>query len=99
MLRIKFSAGRQFSASKSASSPSAKPSEDNPVRVVDLFVDGLDLNKLQFISKGKATEGRPAFDNKVLLKLYVYGYLNRIRTSRLLERECERNIEVMWLIK
>jgi transposase len=73
--------------------------ENNPVRVVDLFVDGLDLNKLQFISKGKATEGRPAFDNKVLLKLYVYGYLNRIRTSRLLERECERNIEVMWLIK
>ncbi len=45
--------------------------ENNPVRVVDLFVDGLDLNKLQFISKGKATEGRPAFDNKVLLKLYV----------------------------
>ncbi len=72
--------------------------EDNPVRVIDLFVDGLDLNKLQFISKGKSKEGRPAFDNKILLKLYLYGYLNRIRTSRLLERECERNVEVMWLL-
>jgi transposase len=71
--------------------------QDNPVRVIDLFVEGLDLNKLQFIAKGKAAEGRPAFDNKILLKLYLYGYLNRIRTSRLLERECERNVEIRYM--
>jgi transposase len=70
----------------------------NPVRIIDLFVEGLDLNKLQFIAKGKSVDGRPAYDNKILLKLYLYGYLNRIRTSRLLQRECERNVELMWLL-
>ncbi len=72
--------------------------QDNPVRVIDLFIDGLDLSKLEFITTGKSIEGRPAYDNKSLLKLYLYGYLNRIRSSRLLERECERNEEAMWLM-
>ncbi len=72
--------------------------EDNPVRVIDLFIDGLDMIKLGFISTGKLIEGRPGYEPKILLKLYLYGYLNRIRTSRLLERECARNIEVMWLL-
>ena len=72
--------------------------EDNPVRIIDLFIDGLDLNKLEFIATGNSIEGRPGYEPKILLKLYLYGYLNRIRTSRLLERECERNIEVMWLL-
>ncbi len=72
--------------------------QDNPVRVIDLFIDGLDLSKLEFITTGKSIEGRPAYDNKSLLKLYLYGYLNRIRSSRLLERECERNVEAMWLM-
>ena len=71
--------------------------DDNPVRVIDLFVEGRDLDKLNFIAVGKSSEGRPAYDSKLLLKVYLYGYLNRIRTSRLLERECERNIEMMWL--
>lgn len=71
--------------------------EDNPVRVIDLFVEGLDLDKLNFIAIGKSSEGRPAYDSKLLLKVYLYGYLNRIRSSRLLERECERNTEMMWL--
>lgn len=72
--------------------------EDNPVRVIDLFINTLDLNTLQFIPTGSSKEGRPAFEPKILLKLYLYGYLNRIRTSRILERECERNIELMWLL-
>jgi len=72
--------------------------ENNPVRVIDLFIDGLDMDKLQFIATGNKKEGRPAYEPKILLKLYLYGYLNRIRTSRLLERECERNLEVIWLL-
>ena len=78
--------------------------EDNPVRIIDLFMDGLDLNKLEFIATGKSIEGRPGYEPKILLKLYLYGYLNCIKTSRLFERECEpafagrRNIEVMWLL-
>ena len=73
--------------------------EEHPVRIIDLFIQTLDLQKLGFISSAPAAEGRPAFDPKDLLKLYLYGYLNRIRTSRLLERECERNVEVMWLLR
>jgi len=60
--------------------------DDNPVRVIDLFVDFLDIDKLGFISKGKSSEGRPAFTANALLKLYLYGYLNRVRSSRQLQK-------------
>lgn len=73
--------------------------KEHPVRIIDLFIQTLDLQKLGFFSSAPASEGRPAYDPKDLLKLYLYGYLNRIRTSRLLERECLRNVEVMWLLK
>lgn len=72
---------------------------EHPVRIIDLFIHTLNLEKLGFTKTVEAIEGRPAYDPKDLLKLYLYGYLNRIRTSRLLERECERNIEVMWLLR
>jgi transposase len=72
---------------------------DNPVRVIDAFVDQLDLQALGFTRAVAASTGRPAYHPGDLLKLYVYGYLNRIRSSRLLEREAHRNIEVMWLLK
>jgi transposase len=73
--------------------------KEHPVRIIDLFIHTLDLTKLGFLISVPADEGRPGYDPKDLLKLYLYGYLNRIRTSRLLERECERNVEVMWLLK
>src|SRR5262245_40556832 len=72
---------------------------DNPVRFVDAFVDQLDLQALGFQHSVAAVEGRPAYPPAVLLKLYIYGYLNRIRSSRCLERESQRNVEVMWLLK
>ena len=71
--------------------------EDNPVRVVDAFVDELDLETLGFEGATAATTGRPSYHPSVLLKLYVYGYLNRIQSSRRLEREAQRNVELMWL--
>ena len=71
---------------------------DNEVRVIDLFVDALKLSDYQFTIKA-TTEGRPAYHPKDLLKLFIYGYLNSIRSSRKLEKECSRNIEVMWLMK
>lgn len=70
---------------------------DNEVRLIDLFVESLDLTTFSFHLKG-SEEGRPAYHPKYLLKLYVYGYLNSVRSSRALERECKRNIEVMWLL-
>jgi transposase len=70
--------------------------EDNPARVVDAFVEELDLATLGFELVPAAT-GRPAFHPKMLLKLYIYGYLNRVQSSRRLEREAQRNVEVMWL--
>lgn len=73
-------------------------SEDNDVRLIDLFVDALPLEdygfRIVFIENG-----RPAYHPKDLLKLYIYGYLNRVRSSRELEKECKRNIELMWLLK
>ncbi len=69
----------------------------NPVRVVDLFVDQLDLGCLGFFVEPAVT-GRPSYHPSTLLKLYVYGYLNRIQSSRRLEREAQRNIELMWLL-
>jgi transposase len=70
--------------------------EDNPSRVVDAFVDELDLGALGFEAMPAAT-GRPAYHPRTLLKLYIYGYLNRVQSSRRLEREAQRNIELMWL--
>jgi transposase len=70
---------------------------ENPVRVVEVFVDGLDLSALGFIGVDPAATGRPAYHPAVLLKLYIYGYLNRIQSSRRLEREAQRNVELMWL--
>ncbi|QHF09579.1 IS1182 family transposase [Pseudomonas syringae] len=69
----------------------------NPVRVVDIFVDELDLVKLGFQGALPADTGRPAYHPSVLLKIYIYGYLNRIPSSRRLEREAQRNVELMWL--
>ena len=71
--------------------------EDNPVRAVDAFVEELDLQGLGFDGAAPAVTGRPAYHPAVLLKLYLYGYLNRIASSRRLEREAQRNVELMWL--
>ena len=70
---------------------------DNPIRVIDAFVDTLDLNKLGFETVEALDLGRPGYHPCVHLKLYIYGYLNRVQSSRRLERECQRNLEVMWL--
>ncbi|WP_143036363.1 transposase, partial [Collimonas sp. OK242] len=69
--------------------------ESNPVRVVDVFVDELDLDKMGFDGVNPAETGRPAYHPSVLLKIYIYGYLNRIQSSRRLEREVQRNVELM----
>ena len=71
--------------------------EDNPVRAVEAFIDGLDLGSLGFAGVAPAATGRPSYHPAVLLKLYLYGYLNRIQSSRRLERESQRNVELMWL--
>ncbi len=71
--------------------------EDNPIRVIEVFVDEMDLGALGFAGIDPAATGRPAYHPSVLLKLYLYGYLNRIQSSRRLERETQRNIELMWL--
>src|SRR6202045_128484 len=71
--------------------------EDNPVRAVDVFVDGLDLDKLGFVGVQPLDKGRPGYHPGMMLKLYIYGYLNRVPSSRRLERECQRNIEMIWL--
>jgi len=71
--------------------------EDNPVRVIDVFVDELDLGDLEFERVAAASTGRPGYHSSILLKLYIYGYLNRVQSSRRLEREAGRNVEVMWL--
>jgi transposase len=71
--------------------------EDNPVRVIDVFVDELDLADLEFTGVDPEVTGRPSYHPSVLLKLYIYGYLNRVQSSRRLEREAGRNVEVMWL--
>src|SRR5947207_11254224 len=72
--------------------------ESNPVRVIDVFVDALDLAEMSFEGIEPAATGRPSYHPSVLLKLYLYGYLNRVQSSRRLEREAGRNVEVMWLI-
>src|SRR5258705_1673738 len=72
--------------------------ESNSVRVIDCFVDSLDLANLGFEGVEPAATGRPAYHPSVLLKLYIYGYLNRVQAGRRLEREAGRNLEVMWLL-
>ena len=72
--------------------------ESNPVRAVDVFVDELDLTELGFADVEPAATGRPGYHPSPLLKLYIYGYLNRVQSSRRLEREAGRNVEVMWLL-
>jgi transposase len=72
--------------------------ESNPVRAIDVFVDALDLAELGFAGVVAEATGRPAYHPSALLKLYVYGYLNRVQTSRRLEREAGRNLEVIWLL-
>jgi len=72
--------------------------ESNPVRVIDVFVDTLDLTEMSFEGVEPAATGRPSYHPSVLLKLYIYGYLNRVQSSRRLEREAGRNVEVMWLL-
>jgi len=71
---------------------------DNPVRVIDAVVDELDLGQLGFDSVEPELTGQPAYHSFVLLKIYIYGYLNRIQSSRRLEREAQRNMELMWLV-
>ena len=72
--------------------------EDNPVRVIDVFVDEQDLFDLGFERVVPHWTGRPGYHPSSLLKLYIYGYLNRVQSSRRLEREAGRNVEVMWLL-
>jgi transposase len=71
--------------------------EDNPVRAVEAFIDALDLKALEFVGMTPAETGRPAYHPATMLKIYLYGYLNRVQSSRRLEREAQRNVEVMWL--
>lgn len=74
-------------------------SEDNPARFIDAYVEKLDLKKLGFKISGESNTGRPAYRPSTMLKIYIYGYLNRIRSSRKLEAECIRNVELMWLTR
>lgn len=71
--------------------------EDNPVRVIDVFILELDLGQLGFERVDPRATGIPAYHPSVLIKIYIYGYLNRLQSSRRLERETQRNIELMWL--
>ena len=72
--------------------------ENNPVRIFDVFIDSLDMADCGFARSVPAAEGRPGYDPKDMLKLYTYGYHNKIRSSRALMKEARRNVEVMWLI-
>jgi transposase len=78
-------------------SPDDMITSDNPVRIIDAFVDKVDVQRIGVVSASLKSEGRPPFHPSLLLKLYLYGYLNRIRSSRRLEKECARNIEMQWL--
>ena len=73
--------------------------KENPVRFINTFVDSLNMEKLGFKHSIPAETGRPSYSPSDLPKLYVYGYLNQVRSSRKLEKECLRNVEVMWLMK
>ncbi len=71
--------------------------EESAVRVIDVFVDELDLSGLSFRTDAHEITGRPGYHPATMLKLYIYGYLNRVQSSRRLEREAQRNVELMWL--
>ncbi len=73
--------------------------ETDAVRVIDVYVEKLDIGKLDFTKSTPNDTGRPPYSPKDMLKLYIYGYMNRIRSSRRLEKETNRNVEVMWLLK
>ena len=73
-------------------------SNENPVRVIDAFINSLDIEKLG-IKAESAVEGRPGYDPRDMLKLYIYGCVNKVRSSRRLQREAGRNVEVMWLLR
>src|SRR5664279_429574 len=79
--------------------PDDQVSADNAVRLIDAFIDKLDLQQLGFSGTVHKSEGRPPYAPGVLLKLYLYGYLHKIRSSRKLEKECSRNIELQWLLQ
>ncbi|STD12622.1 Transposase domain (DUF772) [Chryseobacterium carnipullorum] len=72
--------------------------DDNPVRFLDAFVENIDLGALGFELQTLKTEGRPSYSTKIFLKIYLYGYLNGLRSSRKLEKECTRNMELQWLL-
>src|SRR5260221_3006106 len=74
-------------------------SQETRVRVIEVFIDELDLAALGFSGMTPAVTGRPAYHPSTLLKIYLYGYLNRLQSSRRLEREAQRNIELMWLVR
>src|SRR5215203_4413310 len=74
-------------------------SPDNAVRLIDVFIDKVELQNLGFSNAIHNSEGRPPYAPAVLLKLYLYGYLNKIRSSRKLEKECSRNRELEWLLQ
>jgi transposase len=71
---------------------------DNPVRFIEAFVENISLEALGFMTQTLKSEGRPSFESKLFLKIYLYGYLNGLRSSRKLEKECIRNIELQWLL-
>jgi transposase len=71
---------------------------ENPVRFIDAFVEALALQTLGFSVQTIKREGRPSFETKIFLKIYLYGYLNGLRSARKLEKECARNIELQWLL-
>src|SRR3974377_190857 len=77
----------------------AEIAEDNPVRVIDVFVDELDLNQLGFEGVEPEITGRPAYHPASLLKIYIYGYLNRVQSSRRLQRATQRNVELIWVTR
>jgi transposase len=80
-------------------SPDDYVGPENPVRFIEAFVDGLDLTAADFIRVAAKRTGRPGFAPADLLRLYIYGYLNRVRSSRRLEAETHRNVEVIWLLR
>ncbi|OAB30373.1 Transposase domain [Flavobacterium fryxellicola] len=76
-----------------------KIASDNPVRFIEAFVEQISLEALGFTVQTIKSEGRPSFDTKLFLQIYLYGYLNGLRSSRKLEKECIRNIELQWLLE
>ena len=99
---------RTFKSAVSREQPSLLPArvedyvdQSNPVRAIEAYVCALDLEKLGFrhAGPGSAVVGQPPYDPADLLKLYLYGYLNQVRSSRRLEREAQRNLELIWLLK